>query len=150
MKAMAKMAWGAVPNKRQVLMIVLIVCVVLGGVGAIAVGVDVPFKEKTVAEIIIDNHYENWRVHANATKTFAAKDRKDELIRECDLYKAEIKAIRLARWQLMAIQNMEPFQKTIEIEMADSDLEDARKKLQVAERGLTDALHTYDNLVAQR
>ena len=50
----------------------------------------------------------------------------------------------------MAIKDMDPQTKAIEMEIAKADLEDTAKKLGVAELALAGALHTYDQLVASR
>jgi len=150
MKAIASMIWGVIPDKRQVIMTVLIVCLVLSAFGGVVVGVDIPFKEKTIAELWLDNHWENWRVHKNATDLFASKDKKDELKDECKELEQQIEKLEMTRWNLMGHPTLSANDKSIEIDKVLSRMGKAGKKLLAAEEALQAASHSYDLLVAQR
>lgn len=150
MKDLMVKAWGYVPDKKLVLMVTLVVCVVLVSIGGVLVGFDIPFKGKTAAEIALEAHWENWRLHANATGTFKAKDEKDRINDECIEIRRNISALRLARWQLMGVRGMDAQARAVELDMADTEIQDAKKKLVLAELSLLGATRLFDELVALR
>lgn len=110
---------------------------------------DVPFKEKTVAELWLGNEVEQYRLHSNTKSLIIAKDEKDQLSDECIELRRRIEALRLARWQLMGV-TMPEQKKIIELDMAATELDDLKKKLVVAEFALSKATHLYDELLAMR
>lgn len=114
--------------------------------------VDSPFDSdnKTTFQKILHRDYENWRLHALAFDIIVAKDEKDILRDDCNEIQRQIRALRLARWQIMGVSGMSKEKKDIELDMANTEIDDAKKKLRVAELALTTATHSYELLIAQR
>lgn len=150
MKDLMVKAWGYVPDKKLVLTVTLVVCVVLVTIGGVLAGVKIPFKEKTALEIVLEGHWESWRLHANATGTFKAKDEKDRISDECIEIRRHISALQLARWQLMGVRGMDAQDRAVEVDMANTAIKDEKKRLLVAESSLSESTQLYKRLIAQR
>ncbi len=150
MKAIVKTLWDWVPNKTQVLMTTLVVCVVLSAAGAVVVGVDVPFKHKTVLELYIADHYENWRVHANATKLFDIDEVRDKLEEECDYLEELIYKLEVSRLNIVGHPTLPMDVKSVELGRITSMKGILGKKLQAAKEGSAAATLTYKKLIAAR
>lgn len=151
MKALAAMVWGAVPNKRQVLMTVACVCVVLSTIGAVLVGVDVPFKGKTVVELWLHDHWENWRHHGNSTKLHLAEREIDVADKECTDLRKSVEDIQILIWKLKAIAKSNP-SADMSSELSDMDIMMASKKKELvgAELYLAQITQSFEDLVAAR
>ena len=146
MKAIASMIWGVIPDKRQVIMTVLIVCLVLSALGGVLIGVDVPFKSKTTAELYLDNHYENWRLHANGTKLHRLDDEGDILQRNCDKLESQIADLYILSLRIKIIPGVSQ-EDIFKSERAISEL---KKTLVVAQIALTENGRLFKETYAMR
>ncbi len=150
MKDLMVKAWGFVPDKKLVLTVTLVVCVVLVSIGGVLAGVKIPFKGKTAVELGLETYWENWRLHSNTGKLMVAEKKSDRLRAECIRIERLLSDLQLARWQLMGVPGMPASQREIELEMSGVKIEHEKKSLVVVQLALVKATHSYDTLWAQR
>ena len=116
----------------------------------IAVGtVDIPFKQKTVLEGVVDSYLENWRLHANTTEIFVMRDKKDRLKDECASIERYIEQLRISKYSIKG-STMSDLDKAKELDEIIHHTGKAEKKLLAAEQRLQVTTQLYDNLIATR
>ena len=113
------------------------------------VTVDIPLKEKTMVEVVLDSYLENWRLHANTTEIFVVRDKKDRLRDECASIERYLEQLRISKYTIKG-SSMSDLDKAKELEEIVYHKSKAEKKLLAAEQRLDLTTQLYESLVASR